>query len=192
MFRNQGNQFYVDNNLVEALNSYTESLKTNEKDKYITYRNIAIVHQNETNFNEALSNIKISLKENSNEASSWNLLAEILFKLNRHDEANVALSQANNLKLNNSDTESDNDSDNEIKQEDIKNDDNLSDEKIKNYDLSDKNELFKKFMSNSVLSEKLQNENFQKKVLENKNNPFAIFQDPEMMDMMKEMATTFK
>jgi tetratricopeptide (TPR) repeat protein len=176
MNRDKGNQYHIDNDYNNAILFYEKSLKINETDNYITLRCISKTYFNMNNFDMALQNIKKSLQINRNCYFSWELLSDILLKLDRKNEYHIAINQSNKLKLEQHDTDTDEEDNNE------------SDNKGKSFNSN----MFSKFMNNDILKNKISDPEFQKKILKNKSNPYIIFQDPEIMSVMKEMSNSLK
>ena len=52
--------------------------------------------------------------------------------------------------------------------------------------------FFNLVLENSVIKEKLNNPEFQQKILNNENNPSIMFEDNEIMTVMKEMMNVYK
>jgi len=202
MFRNTGNQNYVDENYNECLKNYQLSIDNKEDDIYLTFRNLTHAHLKLDDLDSALVNIKLGVKDNNEDSASWLLLANILELQDKSEEAAVAINQANSLQLDNSDTESEPDEELKVGNTDQLN--ILPEVKLpggvnlpegmsvpEGLTMPSQDEMMNTFMNNDMLKSKLNDENFQKKIMENKNNPFNILQDPEMMSVMSEMAKSF-
>ena len=52
--------------------------------------------------------------------------------------------------------------------------------------------FFNLVLENSVIKEKLNNPEFQQKILNNENNPSIMFEDNQIMTVMKEMMNVYK
>lgn len=196
-FKELCNTEYNKNNYQNALDYYNLELKSEKKDNYIVYSNITSVYLNLNENAEALKAIKNSIRDNMSWFKSWKKLGEVLEKLCRYDEALVSynrslellslsnqkyddikikleesINRLNDLTL----TESENDSENDL--------DTNSE--------SFRSSMFEKMMKNKNINDKLNNKTIQQKILDNKCNPFIIFKDPDIMDLMKEMYKEYK
>ena len=150
MNRNKGNQYHIDNDYNNAILFYEKSLKNNEDDKYITLRCISKTYFNMNKFDLALQNIKKSLQINRNCFYSWELLSKILLKLDRKNDYHIAINQSNKLKLEQHDTDTDEEDNTE------------SDNKYESFNTN----MFNKFMSNDILKNKISDPEFQKNIKE--------------------------
>lgn len=209
--RSLGNKEFKNGNYNKALEYYTNSLQEDASGLHIIYSNMASTFMKLNDNKSALNYIIKSIKANSNWNKSWIKLGEILTKNEKYEKAIDAYTRAMELnENNNSDSSSDSmqsdvDIPNRIKQlrelinntdteseemnEECNMDYNITDKKVPNIDTSG---MFGKMMNNQKIMEKMQNADFQKKIMANKTNPFIIFQDPELMDVMQEMYKEYK
>lgn len=201
-FKELGNTEYNKNNYQKALDYYNLELNSKEKNNYIVYSNITSVYLKLNENAEALKAIKNSIRDNMNWFKSWKKLGEVLEKLCRYDEALVAYNRSLEL-LSLSNQKYD---DIKIKLEesiDKLNDltrtesessdsDNNSENNLDTSSESFRSSMFEKMMKNKNINDKLNNKTIQQKILDNKYNPFIIFKDPDIMDLMKEMYKEYK
>lgn len=202
-FKELGNIEYNKNNSQKALEYYNLELKNEEKNNYIVYSNITSVYLKLNENKKALKAIKNSIKDNMNWFKSWKKLGEILEKLCRYEEALISYNRSLEL-LSLSNQKYD---DIKIKlEESINNLNDLTKTESENSDDSDDNSenildtnsesfrsgVFEKMMKNKNINDKLNNKTIQQKILDNKYNPFIIFKDPDIMDLMKEMYKEYK
>jgi len=202
-FKELGNIEYNKNNSQKALEYYNLELKSKEKNNYIVYSDITSVYLKLNENGKALEAIKNSIRDNMNWFKSWKKLGEILEKLCRYEEALISYNRSLELlSLSNQKYE-----DIKIKlEESINNLNDLTKTESENSDDSDDNSenildtnsesfrsgMFEKMMKNKNINDKLNNKTIQQKILDNKYNPFIIFKDPDIMDLMKEMYKEYK
>lgn len=208
-FKELGNTEYNKNNYQTALDYYNLELKSEEKNNYIVYSNITSVYLKLNENAEALKAIKNSIRDNMSWFKSWKKLGEVLEKLCRYDEALVSYNRSLELlslsnqkyddikikleesidKLNDlTKTESENSDDSDNSD----NSDNNSENNLDTSSESFRSSMFEKMMKNKNINDKLNNKTIQQKILDNKYNPFIIFKDPDIMDLMKEMYKEYK
>lgn len=171
--------------------------------KFLVYNNISILYFNLNNFDLSLKYIVNSIKLNPNWYKSWMKLGYILEKLNKNEKSLKAFVRAKDLS---SDTDivihkiesikrkilSLQDTDSESSEEDIIiSKENKSD--VNNSNMSNINiNTFSKVFNNSNIKEKLKDTNLMNKILDNKNNPFIIFKDKDIYNLMQDMYKEYK
>ena len=201
-----GNIEFKNGNYEKALEFYNNSLEEESGEQYYVYSNIASTFVKLNNNKAALEYIIKSIKHNPDWDKSWIKLGEILVKNSKYDKAIDAYTRAIELNsdnsknisvrikelrelINNTDTESEDENPEPIytnnKSQDLPN--------INPADIGiNTPTMFGKMMKNKKIMEKMQSLEFQKKVMDNKSNPFIIFKDPELMEVMQEMYKEFK
>lgn len=100
------------------------------------------------------------IKKNPNYPKNWKDLSDILNKQNKKEQANIAFRKYLEL---------------------------LDEESTDDEEEIRRNKIMKKMDSNKLIQKKLLDPEFQKKLINNKNNPFSLLGDKDMMDIMKEM-----
>jgi tetratricopeptide (TPR) repeat protein len=190
-----GNTEYKKKNYEKALEYYNMAIENNEDDSYIIYSNISSIYRNLEDRKNALENIKKSIQINPNWEKSWFKLGELLTDNLKYEKAiesykraielnpdnknnNIIIKRINRLEecIENTDSES---SESECKPSYPNTQENT-------------NQMFDHMLKNDVIKEKMLDPDFQKKILANKSNPFVIFQDTEIMGVMKEMYKEFR
>lgn len=170
-----------------------------KKEKYLIYYNISILYYNLSNLDLSLKYCINSIRCNPNWYKSWIKLGYILNDLCKYEKALLALNRGVELshmsdivkskinlinrKIDNlydTDSESDNDNKNE--------NNNIIQFKNKKVNIN----KFYKLFENEKIKKKLKDVNFYNKILNNKKNPFIIFQDKEIFNFMKEMYNQYK
>lgn len=194
----QGNIFFKNKEYNKANEQYIKALnKTNsDKELSILYSNISATYCKLEKYNKALENATIATKKNSEWYKSWYRLSFVLYKLNKLDQAKTSINKTLELCENNvpSDIEFIQDLKKDIyknvenddtEDEDENDDDNEDTEDMQ--DLNDIMPIMNNMLKNKDIKNKLDNEEFQKKIMKNKNNPFEMLKDPEMQNIMNEM-----
>ena len=152
------------------------------------YKNLDV---SESESNLAMENIIKSIKINPNWNKSWFKLGELLTDNLKYEKAIKAYQRALEL---NPECSHNNIIIKRIKrlEENMENTETESDEEPKIVLNNDTKSLFDRMLKNKVIGEKMKDASFQQKILKNKSNPFIIFQDEEMMNVMKEMYKEYK
>ena len=169
-------------------------------DKFLVYNNISILYFNLNNFDLSLKYIINSIKLNPNWYKSWMKLGYILEELNKNEESLKAFVRAKDLS---SDTYSVihkiesikrkivslQDTDSESSEE---NTSLLKEEKIEVNNSNINMNTFSKVFNSSNIKEKLKDPKIINKILDNKNNPFVIFKDKDIYNLMQDMYKEYK
>lgn len=184
------------NNIKLAILYYKLDLDLNKDcNKFLVYNNIAILYYNSENYNLSLKYIINSIKVNPNWYKSWVKLGYILEKIRKYEDAIKALIRARDLCSENELIESKikclnrklislQDTDSESSEENIK----LIEEKKSNIDMNSFNKIF----DSSKIQDKLKDSKLLNKIMDNKSNPFIIFKDKEIFNLMKDMYKEYK
>ncbi len=187
-----GNIEYNKKNYEKALEYYNLAIENKEDNIHIVYSNISSIYKNlddsESNKKLAMDNIKKSIKKNPNWEKSWFKLGELLTDNLKYEKAMKAYQRALDL---NPECSHNNMIMKRIKKLE-ENIDTESEEEPKIILNSNTESLFNRMLKNEVIGKKMKDANFQQKILKNKSNPFIIFQDEEMMNVMKEMYKEYK
>jgi len=202
----QGNIFFKNKEYNKANEQYIKALnKTNsDKELSILYSNISATYCKLEKYNKALENATIATKKNSEWYKSWYRLSFVLYKLNKLDQAKTSINKTlelceNNVpsdiefiqdlkkdiykNIKNDDTEDETETENENENENDDENENTDDVQ----DLNDIMSMMNNMLKNKDIKNKLGNEEFQKKIMNNKNNPFEMLKDPEMQNIMNKM-----
>ena len=206
-FKKCGNDYFKNGEYELALDSYNKALKLSP-DNYILYSNISAVHLKLKNSEKALEYSVKCTKLYPKWAKGWSRLGSSLLLDDKKDKALIAFKKSKELDNDNTfvnDMIIKLEEDTEEESEDEPNIDILPEENSNfnpnnfnpnNFNPNNFNpnnldpnmlNLFSKMMNNSTISEKMKDQNFQKKILGSKNNPMEAMKDPDIMDMMKLM-----
>ena len=206
--KNMGNDLFKLNKFNEAIEKYTEALELTEdtedvdKNKSILHSNISATYCKLEDYGKALDHAAIATKLNNNWFKAWYRLSFVLHKLEKFEQAKKSIDKTIELckengivenyikdlekdiyKLSNKDEDTEDEDDPEPK---INIDNNLPNVNS----LTDVNNfmpIMDNILNNSKIKEKLDDKDFQQKIMENQNNPFAMLSDPDMKEIMKEM-----
>ncbi len=215
--KKEGNDFFLQQDYNMAIEKYKEALELSEllednKDISILHSNLSSAYCKIDDFDLALDHAKKCIKLNFNWYKGWYRLSYVLFKLNKTEEAKKAINKTLEICKK---EEIDDKYILELKENIFKDNDCkiFSDEekeipdtfKNNNYKIFSDEEkkipdTFKdsmpQFMSamlnNPKIKEKLDNQNFKEKMLNNRENPLSMLSDPDMTEVMLEMMKTFK
>jgi tetratricopeptide (TPR) repeat protein len=220
-FKLKGNEYFKNGDYDKALENYNEALKLSP-DNYILFSNISAVYLKLKDSKKALEYSIQCTKLSPKWAKGWSRLGSALMLDEKNDKALIAFKKSRELDNNNSfvndiitkleeDTEEESDEEPKIDilPNENKNNPNMFNPNMFNPNMFNSNNmnpnnmnpnnldpnmmnLFSKMMSNSKISNKMMDPNFQKKVMESKNNPMEAMKDPAIMDMMKMMMSEMK
>lgn len=112
--------------------------------------------------NSKLSYLIELIKKNPNDKEKWLELSNILKLQKKDKKSEIAYKKYLELV------------DEEITEDEEEDDNNM-------------NNLYNKMKKNDLIQSKLHNPKFQQKIMNNRSNPMALFGDPELMQVMKEM-----
>ena len=188
-FKKLGNKSFNNKNYDKALEYYKQGLELDDTN-FILYSNCSAAYLKLNDIKNALKYSIKCTKLNPEWSKGWNRLGTSLMLNNKNDKALIAYKRALEL-------ESDNKHSKEMilklkKLQNINNIDTESDSEIeidyntKQSNNFDMNKLFQNMLSNPKMFNKIQNPEFQKKILLNKNNPLGMMNDPEMIELMQE------
>jgi tetratricopeptide (TPR) repeat protein len=196
---------HADNNFNEkkydlALKQYSKAISLDfNDDKYKIYMNRCLTLFKLDRFEEALEDAIKATELNPSYSKAWGRLGSCLTALKRKDEAKIAYTRALQL-----------DSDNilfkkilEEKEEKEEKDMNIDElmNKMKQTKINDDfdfpieglmGNLFKKMRKNEKFLKLAFDEEFQKKLQIYKNNPLAAMNNPDMMDLVKDVIKELK
>jgi stress-induced-phosphoprotein 1 len=196
-----GNQCFKEKKYLEAievyrqiLDSYNENKENNDtSDKHIILSNRAAAYIKEEMWDEALRDAINSIEIKSDSGKAWGRLGAALFGQGKLDEALAAYNKANKLEPSTIYTEMIE----KIKQNCKEINNMVSNEFIgcmQNPSI-EKEDLFNKMIdsviSNPQILEKLNNPEFQNKLLSFQSKPLEALKDKELMDIMTEMMKNF-
>ena len=220
-FKLKGNEYFKNGDYDKALENYNEALKLSP-DNYILCSNISAVYLKLKDSKKALEYSIKCTKLSPKWAKGWSRLGSALMLDEKNDKALIAFKKSKELDNNNSfvndmitkleeDTEEESEEEPKIDilPNENKNNPNMFNPNMFNPNMFNPNNmnpnnmnpnnldpnmmnLFNKMMSNSKISNKMMDPNFQKKVMESKNNPLEAMKDPAIMDMMKMMMSEMK
>ena len=185
-------QYYL-----SALKQPEKAIKQPEKNKYIIYSNIASVYIKKNNLQKSLDYIIKSIKDNMNWFKTWKKLGYILELQKKMNHSYIAYKRSYDLliTLNENYPKIKKELEYKIKKiedgdmsEDTESETEVLDTTSENF----RSNMFEKMIKNEKIVTKLNDEKLQKKILDNQFNPFIIFKDNELMEIMNEMYSEFK
>jgi stress-induced-phosphoprotein 1 len=171
MNRELGNQYFIKGLYDNAIQIYTELLE-NDDNNYLLYSNRSATYIKKEQYELALKDAIKSLKIKSDYGKSWGRLGASLYGLKKYDEALMAYNKAYDIEPL------------EIYKnmiEEIKNNKN-SESLLGNY-----TELLEKMINNKDVMDKLNDLNFQQKLLKYQSNPMDAINDHEIVNVIKNM-----
>ena len=200
-FKKLGNEKFKNKEYDAALELYKKALELSP-DNYILFSNISAVYLKTNNGDEALNYAVKCTKLSPKWAKGWSRLGSALMLDEKNDKALIAFKKSKELDNTNSfvndminklEEDTEEESDEEPKIDILPNKNMFNPNNINPNNMNPNNmnpnmmNLFNKMMGNSKISNKMMDPNFQKKVMESKNNPMEAMKDPAIMDMMKMM-----
>jgi stress-induced-phosphoprotein 1 len=192
--KQQGNNYYVDGHYDEALECYQKAVELTPEN-HILYSNICAVYLKKEDSNNSLKYAIKCTKLDPTWAKGWTRLGSSLLLSDKKEKALVAYKKSFELDPTNkynkemmeqldselNDTENEEDNINILSESSLPNMSNLP-------NLTPQmGNMFDKMLNNPKIKESMQNKDFQKKIMETQQNPFAMFSDPDMMELMREM-----
>lgn len=188
---------YKNNSLEEAIGRYSLVLDCEYQDKYKIYLNRCLCYFKLGNYEAALDDAVNATKLNKNNAKSWSRVGSCLLALDKKEDAKKAFLKAAKLEPSNNDykkmASSISNDDSDTEDEDKVDINNLEKINIGNLLKSDLvNSIFSNMISNENLMNKLNDTNFQNKLLKYQKNPFAALKDKEMINLMDDVIGKLK
>jgi len=194
--KQQGNDYYVDGHYDEALECYQKAVEL-APENHILYSNICAVYLKKEDGENSLKYAVKCTKLDPTWAKGWSRLGSALLLSDKKEKALVAYKKSFELDPTNkynkdmmeqldcelNDTE-DEDDVNILPETSLPNLPNMSN--LPNLTPQMGN-MFDKMLNNPKIKEKMQDKDFQKKIMESQKNPFAMLGDPDMMELMREM-----
>lgn len=196
--KKEGNDFFLQQDYNMAIEKYKEALELSEllednKDISILHSNLSSAYCKIDDFDLALDHAKKCIKLNFNWYKGWYRLSYVLFKLNKTEEAKKAINKTLEICKK---EEIDDKYILELKENIFKDNDCkiFSDEEKKIPDTFKDSmpQFMSAMLNNPKIKEKLDNQNFKEKMLNNRENPLSMLSDPDMTEVMLEMMKTFK
>jgi len=206
----------------EAILKYSIILDMDINNKNLILLNRCLAYLQVKKYDKALSDAKESIKLNQNYAKAWSRLGSCLLATNQKDEAKVAFSQALQLNPDNKEykklveeevKEEEEEEDEEINNilanlsfmKKLKEEDKAKEVRKTSIPLEAISELekmipldgvmgniFNKMMQNKNLLDLMGNNDFQKKITNYHKNPLEAIQDPQILEIMKDIITELK
>lgn len=141
-----------------------------------------------------MEDLKNNIKSSPNDTNLWCELGELLIKKNKMYKALKCFYRANELspsnllckKIKRLEEEL------EIDTEDEEEINDTIDNKSKDFLGISSKSFFDMVLKNDMIKNKLSNPEFQKKILDNSENPGIMFEDNEILDVIKEMHSVYK
>ena len=206
-FKKQGNEKFKNKEYDAALDLYKKALELSPEN-YILFSNICAVYLKLNNGEEALKYAVKCTKLSPKWAKGWSRLGSSLLLNDNKEKALVAFKKSKELDKSNSfvndmiskleeDTEDESDEEVDVNymsnddQKNVQNNFNPNNFNPNNMDPNMFN-LFNKMMGNKDIFSKMSDPEFQKKVMNNKDNPMNAMNDPEILDMMGMMMKQMK
>lgn len=216
-FKKQGNEKFKNKEYDAALDLYKKALELSPEN-YILFSNICAVYLKLNNGVEALKYAVKCTKLSPKWAKGWSRLGSSLLLNDNKEKALVAFKKSKELDKSNSfvndmisklEEDTEDESDEEVDVNYMSNDDqknvqnNFNPNNFNPNNLNPNNfnpnnmdpnmfNLFNKMMGNKDIFSKMSDPEFQKKVMNNKDNPMNAMNDPEILDMMGMMMKQMK
>ena len=186
LVKNEGNEFFRNNDFEKALEKYKEALDLTKESEDLSklHSNISATFCKLDNYELALEHAIISTKLDLDWYKGWYRLSIVLFNLNKIEPAKKAIDRTIECC---SDKGIDDQYIFDLKKK-------IFGEKVTNYNVINNehnnlnmNPLMNKMMGNDKIREKMLDPNFREKMLKNKSNPLSMLNDPEMLGLMNEV-----
>jgi tetratricopeptide (TPR) repeat protein len=194
-----GDEHYLKSEYLDAISYYTLALNVGYENKYILYLNRGLSYIKLGNNNMALSDTTEAIKLKSDNAKAWGRLGSILTLLKKSNNAKIAYTKAYNLDKTNKIFKNllekyDYNSDTDTEDEDYAINKNIKELKEMAINFNKRgskteiiNSLIKNMMTDNFLTERLNDKDFQNKILNYSKNPFDALKDNEILSMMKNL-----
>lgn len=164
-FKNKGNDFFKNKNFQDALNQYTKGINSDFSEKYKIYSNRSATYLKLDNIKKATLDAVECCLLNPKWDKGWLRLHECLKRLDKDELAKKCydrhkeLSDINNIEI----------------------------PKIVPNNQPNMQDLMSKISSSQTFQNKMNDNNFIKKLEENKSNPFALLSDPLIMNSFNQI-----
>lgn len=197
-FNYLGKKEYLNGNYEKAIECFNKAIVKSNNNIDDIYHFISLSYQKKKEFNNSIKYIISSIKIDPNNSKYWIILGELLDDIKKYEKSIIAYKRAVELNPNNiidsiitriQILEEINKTDSEDSDDDFDNNEVYLNHIEKN---TLEYKLFNNIKNNKHILEKLNNKHIQNKLLNKDKNPFELFNDNDILNLMKDLYKEFK